>query len=47
MNYHDATTSKQLAFLMESLPPAARKLAQIDIALGANPKAAILRAMGR
>lgn len=47
MNYYDANTSKQLAKLMESLPPDVRKSAQIEIALGANPKTAILRAMGR
>lgn len=47
MNYSDAATSKQLAEIMDKMPPSARKMAQIQIALGVDPRAAILQAMGR
>jgi len=47
MNYSDAATSKQLANIMERMPPKARKAAQIQITLGADPRAAILKALGR
>jgi len=42
-----AEQSRAIAAMMERLPPESRKMVQLEILRGADPRVALMKAMGR